>query len=220
MIGFKHVGTAKPRPDRPNPPTFRFYSCDHEGGRLSHHDLALVENPNLPPPPAEWNMLGMNMAINHVAIMLPSREAWLRQLAFLQSKGVKFDRRVEHGMTHSLYIHDPNGYGIELLYELPREVWEDDIDGALNYSISLPTEGPEALADRDARLACRQIVRIDVREANGGARKRPPSEPTVSDQDRQAPQTGDEAITRRTGSTPNRHGRESSASGTRCSARR
>lgn len=74
-IGFKHVGTAKPRPDRPNPPNFRFYSCDHEGGRLSHHDLALVENPNLPAPPAEWNMIGMNMAINHVAILLPSREA-------------------------------------------------------------------------------------------------------------------------------------------------
>jgi catechol 2,3-dioxygenase-like lactoylglutathione lyase family enzyme len=53
MIGFRHVGTAKPRPDRPNPPNFRFYSCDHEGGRLSHHDLALVENPNLPASPAE-----------------------------------------------------------------------------------------------------------------------------------------------------------------------
>jgi catechol 2,3-dioxygenase len=152
MIGFKHVGTAKPRPDRPNPPNFRFYSCDHGDGRLSHHDLALVENPNLPPPPAEWDMIGMNMAINHVAILLPSREAWLRQLAFLQSQGVKFDRRVEHGMTHSLYIHDPNGYGVELLYELPRDVWADDIDGALNYSVSLPTEGQEALADRADNL--------------------------------------------------------------------
>src|SRR3977135_2358578 len=60
MIGFKHVGTAKPRPDRPHPPNFRFYSCDHGDGRLSHHDLALVENPNLPPPPAEWAMVGMN----------------------------------------------------------------------------------------------------------------------------------------------------------------
>ena len=152
LIGFKHVGTAKPRPDRPNPPKFRFYSCDHEGGRLSHHDLASVENPDLPPPPAEWNMIGMKMAINHVAILLPSREAWLQQLAFLQSKGVKFDRSVEHGMTHSLYIHDPNGYGIELLYELPRAMWEDDIDGALNYSVSLPTEGQDALADRTENL--------------------------------------------------------------------
>jgi catechol 2,3-dioxygenase len=83
---------------------------------------------------------------------LPSREAWLRQLAFLQAKGVKFDLRVEHGMTHSVYIHDPNGYGIELLYELPREMWENDIDGALNYSVRLPTEGEAALADRTQAL--------------------------------------------------------------------
>ena len=55
-------------------------------------------------------------------------------------------------MTHSLYIHDPNGYGIELLYELPRDAWEGDIEGALNYSVRLPTEGPEALADRTDNL--------------------------------------------------------------------
>ena len=41
-----------------------------------------------------------------------------------------------------------NGYGVELLYELPREVWEGDIDGALNFAKQLPTEGAEALQDR------------------------------------------------------------------------
>jgi catechol 2,3-dioxygenase len=61
---------------------------------------------------------------------------------------VKFDRRVEHGMTHSLYIHDPNGYGVEFVYDLPKEIWKDDINGALNYVKVLPTEGAEALDDR------------------------------------------------------------------------
>ena len=60
---------------------------------------------------------------------------------------MKFDRRVEHGMTHSLYIHDPNGYGVELVYDLPREVWEGDVDAALNYVAIVPTEGKEALVD-------------------------------------------------------------------------
>jgi catechol 2,3-dioxygenase len=50
-------------------------------------------------------------------------------------------------MTHSVYINDPNGYGIEVLYELPREVWEGDIDAALNYAERLPTEGEAALVD-------------------------------------------------------------------------
>jgi catechol 2,3-dioxygenase len=147
ILGFKQVGELKPRPERPNPPRMRFYSGDH-GGRMNHHDVALVENKDLPAPPAEWGLFGSPCAINHIAVTLPSREAWLRQLAYLQSKGVKFDRRVEHGMTHSLYIHDPNGYGVELLYELPRTVWEGDIDAALNFAVQLPTEGADALADR------------------------------------------------------------------------
>jgi catechol 2,3-dioxygenase len=147
LLGLQEVGRLTPRPERPNPPRMRFYSGDH-GGKLNHHDIALVENPNLPPPPAKWAMFDTPVAINHIAIALPSRDAWLKQLAFLQSRGVEFKRRVNHGMTHSLYITDPNGYGIELLYELPREMWEGDINEALNWAENLPTQGETALIDR------------------------------------------------------------------------
>jgi catechol-2,3-dioxygenase len=147
IVGFKQVGELKAAPDRPNPARMRFYSGDH-GGNMNHHDIALIENTALPEPPKEWAMTGLPMAISHIAIAFPDREAWLKQLAYLQKRGVKFNRRVEHGMTHSLYINDPNGYGVELLYELPREVWEGDIDAALNFAVALPTEGDAALADR------------------------------------------------------------------------
>jgi catechol 2,3-dioxygenase-like lactoylglutathione lyase family enzyme len=147
IVGFKQVGELKPTAQRPNPPKMRFYSGDR-GGQTHHHDIALVENPALPAPPADWKMFGMPVAVNHIAITLADRESWLRQLAYLQARGVTFDRRVEHGMTHSLYIHDPNGYGIELLYDLPKEIWEGDIDAALNWVKVLPTEGAEALDDR------------------------------------------------------------------------
>ena len=151
VVGMQQVGELKPAPNRPNPPRMRFYSGTGAGG-THHHDMALVENPSLPEPPVEWSMVGMPMAINHIAITYPNREAWLLQLAYLQAKGVKFDRRVEHGMTHSLYIHDPNGYGVELLYDLPREIWERDIDAALNFAVALPTEGAEALVDSTGDL--------------------------------------------------------------------
>jgi catechol 2,3-dioxygenase len=141
ILGFKQVGVSR-RPGR----KMRFYSGDHDD-HMNHHDIALVENPNLPAPPKDWEMFGMPVAINHIAITMPNREAWLKQIAFLQEKGVKFQRRVNHGMTHSLYISDPNGYGVEVLYELPREVWEDNIQGALDYAEALPTEGDEALVD-------------------------------------------------------------------------
>jgi catechol-2,3-dioxygenase len=148
IVGLKQVAELRPRPDRPNPPKMRFYSADHNG-KLTHHDLALVESPNIPPA-TEWKLAGSGVAINHVALTMPSREAWLKQLAFLQSRGIKFNWRVNHGVTHSVYITDPNGYGVEFLYELPREMWENDIQSAIDYLHNLPTEGPEALADPES----------------------------------------------------------------------
>jgi catechol 2,3-dioxygenase len=146
IVGLKQVGALRPRADMGPIPTMRFYSGDHDG-KFTHHDVALVENPNLPPPPAEWGLFGAPMAINHIAIAMPDRESWQAKLEELQAKGVKFNMRVNHGVTHSVYINDPNGYGVELLYELPREMWENDIDAGLNYLELLPTEGQAALKD-------------------------------------------------------------------------
>jgi catechol-2,3-dioxygenase len=139
ILGFKQVGASSRRP-------MRFYSGDHSG-QMNHHDIALCENPNLPKPPADWAMFDSPVAINHIAITMPNRDAWLKQLAWLRHNGVKFHRRVNHGMTHSLYISDPNGYGVEVLYELPREVWGDNIQGALDFAEPVPTEGDDAFVD-------------------------------------------------------------------------
>jgi catechol 2,3-dioxygenase len=139
IIGFRQVGELRPSKNLPNPPKMRFYSGDREG-KTHHHDVGLVENPNLPSPPEEWTHPIGALALNHIAIALPSREAWLRQLTFLKTRGVAFMRRINHGMTHSVYIRDPNGYEVELLYELPRELWEGNIDAALNSVEPLPIE--------------------------------------------------------------------------------
>jgi len=146
IVGLKQVGTFRPPPQMGPMPPMRFYSGDH-GGKMAHHDVALVENPKVPKPPADWELFGAPQAINHIAIGMPSRDAWLKKLADLQARGVKFHMRVNHGVTHSVYISDPNGYGVELLYELPREMWEGDIDAGLNYFERLPTEGEAALKD-------------------------------------------------------------------------
>ncbi|HXC28473.1 MAG TPA: VOC family protein [Stellaceae bacterium] len=146
IVGLTQVGALQRRPGMENAPKMQFYSGDHGDGKLTHHDVALVENPNLPPP-AEWGLFDRPVAINHIAIAMPSREAFVEKLADLQNKGVKFNMRVNHGVTHSVYISDPNGYGVELLYELPREMWENDIDAGINYFEPLPTEGKDALVD-------------------------------------------------------------------------
>jgi catechol 2,3-dioxygenase len=148
IMGFKCVAQLKPVPGRPRP-KMRFYSGVDADGGVTHHDLALAEVPADAPAdaPAGWSLMPARVGINHVAVAWPDRESWLQQVAFLQAQGVTFHRRINHGMTHSVYISDPDGHGIEVLYELPREVWEGDIDAAQNYAEQLPTEGPEALVD-------------------------------------------------------------------------
>jgi catechol 2,3-dioxygenase len=142
LLGFKQVGEM--RADSPGMPPgsrMRFYAgSDH------HHDIALVQLPNLPEPPEKWNMFDGSSAVNHIAITYPTQEEWKRQVDFLADSGVKINLRVDHGMTHSIYINDPNGYGVEVLYDLPRDVWEHDVNGALNYAKLLPKQR-EVLTD-------------------------------------------------------------------------
>lgn len=140
IMGFHQVGELNA--ERARWP-MRFYS----GARNSHHDIALAEVGDAAGEAADWSMAPERPGLNHLAIHYPDRESWLQQLAFLQSRGIKFHLRLNHGMTHSVYIADPDGHGIEVLYELPREVWEGDVNEALNYAEMLPTEGPEALDD-------------------------------------------------------------------------
>lgn len=137
LLGFKHVGTLKGRNGAPPSMNMRFYSG--VVGDVNHHDLALAERKGLAPK-QPWDMLSTTTAVNHIAVTYPTREAWLEQLQFLEAQGVEMGLRLDHGMTHSMYISDPNGYGVEVLYELPEEVWRHDIDGALSHAERHPSD--------------------------------------------------------------------------------
>ncbi|PYM26212.1 MAG: hypothetical protein DMD78_04810 [Candidatus Rokuibacteriota bacterium] len=146
VIGFRCVAELKPKPGRTM--KMRFYSGVRETGEVSHHDLALAQIPDgASLPTRDWSMTPGGIGLNHVAICYPDRESWLKQIAFLKERGVTFHLRIDHGMTHSVYIADPNGHGIEILYELPREIWEHDIEGAQNYAERIPPDTEAALTD-------------------------------------------------------------------------
>ncbi len=135
-LGFEQIGALSPD----FPMQMRFYAC-RPG---SHHDIALIQmtNPEAAPPvkPFDLTAQGSINAINHYAVAY-TRENFLKQLEYMKASGVKFVIRGEHGMTHSCYVEDPDGNGIEILYELPAEVWEQDVNGALNYFVPTATEG-------------------------------------------------------------------------------
>ena len=132
VLGFQQCG------EMTHTMTMRFY----RGDESRHHDLALCQivDPASAPPPERWSMDPRQIGVNHVAIGYPDRESWLDQLAHLKAHDVEFIVRGNHGMSHSAYIQDPDGYGIEVLYNLPEEVWGPDVDAALNYFEYLPPE--------------------------------------------------------------------------------
>ncbi len=128
----------------------RFYRA----GPGHHHDVAIMQvkeaqlhTSSEEAAPTKWRPWNRGVGVNHIAIGYPDRAAFVAQLGHLQANGVTFHMRGNHGMTHSAYITDPDGNGIEVLYELPAEVWEGDLRKALGHYEVLPTEGPESLED-------------------------------------------------------------------------
>ena len=132
LLGFVQCG------DLSHTMTMRFY----RGNESHHHDLALVQvnDPTGADEPERWSMEPRCVGVNHIAIAYPDRESWLNELRHLRANDVEFLVRGNHGMSHSAYIADPDGYGVEVLYNLPEEVWGPDVDAALNYFEYLPPE--------------------------------------------------------------------------------
>ena len=144
MLGFEMCGKFKPAPGMPDV-DMRFY----RGDGSHHHDVALVQVPDpASVPPAEpWSMFPKNPGIVHIALAYGDRDGFLHRIEHLQENGVEFAVRGNHGMTHSAYIVDPDGNGIEVLYDLPSEVWEGDVDAALSHFEMMPRSGDGALED-------------------------------------------------------------------------
>lgn len=132
MLGFRQVGEIERL-------KMRFYSgC---GG--NHHDLALMQlpHPEEAGEPGTWRLTNPRAAgLNHVAIRMPDEAALMALFEHLKTSGYPVELRIDHGMSKSVYIADPDGNGLELMCDLPRELWQDDVNKALNYAQVLPVE--------------------------------------------------------------------------------
>jgi catechol 2,3-dioxygenase len=61
----------------------------------------------------------------HVAFNYPDRRELQRAVARLQGRGYAIDHATDHGGTVAVYLDDPDGNGLELSYDRPRETWFD-----------------------------------------------------------------------------------------------
>ncbi|MCP9491256.1 MAG: VOC family protein [Solirubrobacteraceae bacterium MAG38_C4-C5] len=66
---------------------------------------------------------GRHAGLFHVALLHPSREELARALARLSDAGARLQGAADHGVSEALYLADPDGNGLELYVDRPREDW-------------------------------------------------------------------------------------------------
>jgi catechol-2,3-dioxygenase len=88
----------------------------------THHELLLIEvGPEATPIPA-----GRRVGMYHFGLKVGDSDDDLRQvLKTLQANDVKIVGASDHGVTHSLYIDDPDGNEIELFIDVQPATWKE-----------------------------------------------------------------------------------------------
>src|SRR3954454_16205763 len=106
--------------------------------------LVLHEDPRAQPA-------GRHAGLYHYALLYPSREELARAAVRLSVTGTPIDGASDHRTHEAIYLPDPDGNGIELAADRPREQWPADLGyaggpAALDFSALLATiagEEPE-----------------------------------------------------------------------------
>lgn len=81
----------------------------------------------------------------HLALVFPTRRDLSLALRRLIDHGVRLSGASDHGVSEALYLDDPDGNGIELYWDRPRDAWPRDDDGNLAMTVD-PLNLPELLA--------------------------------------------------------------------------
>jgi catechol 2,3-dioxygenase len=110
VLGFPEIGGAMP-------------GAAAFGSGRTHHELLLIEvGDDAQPVPH-----GRHVGLYHLGFKIGTTDDELRAaLQELQAADVTVVGASDHTVTHSLYIHDPDGNELELYIDVQPEVWHDD----------------------------------------------------------------------------------------------
>lgn len=92
-----------------------------------HHHIGLNTWMSRNAPPAPPNTAGLF----HVAILYPERKDLAVVLRRLVDARYKLTGASDHGVSEALYLDDPDGNGVELYWDRPKEQWPMDESGNL-----------------------------------------------------------------------------------------
>lgn len=95
------------------------------GGYHHHIGLNTWHSKGLPPAPVN------SVGLYHTAILFPTR----KDLAFIFNRLVQNNYPLtgasDHGVSEALYLDDPDGNGVELYWDRPKEEWPRKDDGSI-----------------------------------------------------------------------------------------
>jgi len=92
-----------------------------------HHHIGLntwESEGGSPPPPGTTGLY-------HVAIVYPTRALLADALRRLMKAAIPIEGASDHGVSEAIYLRDPDGNGVELYWDRPREQWPRDADGGV-----------------------------------------------------------------------------------------
>src|SRR5437764_8817145 len=67
----------------------------------------------------------------HLAILYPTRALLADALRRVLAAGIELDGASDHGVSEAIYLRDPDGNGVELYWDKPKEQWPRTPDGGL-----------------------------------------------------------------------------------------
>jgi catechol 2,3-dioxygenase len=95
------------------------------GGYHHHIGLNTWESAGGSPPPSR------STGLYHLAILYPTRAQLADALRRLLGAGIELDGASDHGVSEALYVRDPDGNGVELYWDRPKEKWPRAADGGV-----------------------------------------------------------------------------------------
>src|SRR5689334_14049338 len=96
-----------------------------DGGYHHHIGLNTWESAGgSSPPPGTTGLY-------HLAILYSTRKELAMALRKLIEAKIPLDGASDHGVSEALYLRDPDGNGVELYWDRPREQWPRDANGGL-----------------------------------------------------------------------------------------
>ena len=103
-----------------------------------HHHIGLNTWYSKDGKPAPLNSAGLF----HTAILYPTRKDLALIYDRLRRAFYPFTGFADHGVSEALYLDDPDGNGVELYWDRPKDQWPKNTDGSLlMYTKEIDLEG-------------------------------------------------------------------------------